>query len=604
VTAPGSRAGRSGRIRPAWLAAFALLPGAAGAQPPLFAFAQISDIQADEPEEVARLDLVLQTLAAAGAPGALLPHPVAAVFLAGDLVEAPGEVAEWDALASALASGLSVHGIPFLAVPGNHDQDEFGPVLYEERIAPAGVWDASSADLRGQNGLATATGWAGLRFVGLNSSHHGWNTVRAAEMAQVEAIAAAAAAAGENVFLVAHHPHDDLGPIPLVDVLEIPGVVGYMRGHGGSAHASSGLEGIANPVWDLSSHSVNLDAALIYYEAFPTEIRAYVLHLVANPQLPPPAVLPLPHALWPAAAPSAPVAAFAAAPRLGRAPLEVAFADLSTGQPSGWLWDFGDGATSAERHPIHVYQEGGAYDVSLVADNAQGPDSSTEVAAVEVLPPFPSATFGPVADARVSSESPTETFGTQTTLRARSDATSSVQSYLRFAVDGLDGRRLLGAVLRLYVTDPSVEGGTLSVAPGGWDEATLSWANAPGVGTTLLDSVGTAFPGTWVEFDVSAVVTAPGTYDFGLSSSASNAVVYSSREGAEPPQLVVFTAPVVPVLGPAGRALLAALLVGAGARSLSGRARRSRSFGAGRVDPVRAPRSRARGLRSATPCSA
>lgn len=34
---------------------------------------------------------------------------------------------------------------------------------------------------------------------------------------------------GENVFLVAHHPHDDLGPVPLADVLEIPGVVGSLR---------------------------------------------------------------------------------------------------------------------------------------------------------------------------------------------------------------------------------------------------------------------------------------------------------------------------------------------------------------------------------------
>lgn len=581
MAAPGSRAARSRRLRRAWLAAFALLPGAAAAQPPLFAFAQISDVQADEPEEVARFDQVLEALAGAGAPGALLPHAVAAVFVAGDLVEAPGQAAGWDALATALASGLSAHGIPFLAVPGNHDQDEFGPVLYEESIASAGVWDVSSAELRGQNGLVTATGWAGLRFVGVNTSYAGWNTVRAAELAQVEAIAAAAAAAGENVFLVAHHPHDDLGPIPLADVLEIPGVVGYMRGHGGIAHASSGLDGIANPVWDLSSHSVNLDAALVYYEVFPTEIRAYVLALVANPlELPPPAVLPLPHALWPAAAPSAPVAAFAAAPRLGRAPLEVAFADLSTGQPSGWVWNFGDGATSAERHPIHVYQEGGAYDVTLVANGAQGLGSVTEVAAVEVLPPLPGATFTPVADTRVSSESPTETFGTQTTLRARSDEAGTVQSYLRFAVGGLDGQRILGAVLRLYVTDPSVEGGTLSVAPGGWDEATLSWANAPGVGTTILDSVGTAFPGTWVEFDASAVVTAAGSYDFGLSSSASNAVIYSSREGAEPPRLVVFTAPVVPALGPAGTAFLGALLVAVAARSLSGRARRGRSFGA------------------------
>jgi PKD repeat protein len=564
-------------------AALALAPGAATAQPPLFAFAQISDsdIRAGSPEDLARFEQVLQTLAAAGGPGALLPHPVAAVFVAGDLVDAPGSLAEWDAVTGALASWLTANGIPFLAVPGNRDQDEYGPVLYEERIAPAGVWDASSAALRGQNGPATATGWAGLRFVGVNSSYAGWNTFRPAELAQTRAIVESAAAAGENVFLVTHHPHDDLGPIPLADVLAIPGVVGYLRGHGGLPHATPGLDGIANPVWDLSSHSVNLDAALLYYEVFQSEIRVYVLRMVENPPaLPPPAVLALPHPLWPAGAASAPAAAFAVVPDAGRAPLEVAFADLSAGEPTAWLWDFGDGTTSTERHPVHTYADGGTYDVSLVATNAQGSEAHTGLAAVDVLPPFASATFAPVADARVSSASPTQNFGGSSSLRARSDATSAVQSYLRFAVGGLEGQRILGAVLRLRVTEPSTEGGTLTLAPGGWDEATLTWANAPGVGTAVVESAGVAFPDTWVEFDVSGVVTAPGTYDFGFASSSSNTVIYSSREGADPPRLVVFTAPVVPSLRPAGAALLAALLAALGGRALPGRARRARSLGA------------------------
>ena len=77
---------------------------------------------------------------------------------------------------------------------------------------------------------------------------------------------------------------------------------------------------------------------------------------------------------------------------LGRAPLEVAFADLSSGHPTSWLWDFGDGTSSSERHPIHVYAAGGSYDVGLVASDALGSDAETRTAAVEVLPPLPSAT--------------------------------------------------------------------------------------------------------------------------------------------------------------------------------------------------------------------
>jgi PKD repeat protein len=563
---PGPSRARRGLL--AGLAApLALLAGPATAQPPLFAFAQLSDIQANEPVEEERFLAVLEAISNASEPGALLPHAVAVVLVAGDLVDDPQSQSQWVQLRNDLDQELTEQGIPFLAVPGNHDQDDFGTPEYEEHIGSPGVWDVSSAALRGQNGLVTATGWSGLRFVGINNSYAGANTVRAADLAQARAIVSAASAAGENVFLVTHHPHDELGPIPLADLLEIPGVVGYLRGHKGTPHATQGLAGIANPVWDLSTESVMRDAALIYYEVFQNEVRAYVLELVENPTaLPAPAILPLAHALAPAPAPSAPNAAFAALPDQGRAPLEVAFADLSAGGPTAWLWDFGDGATSTERHPIHTYADGAKYDVSLVASNAQG--SGAQVAAVEVLPALPSATFTPLADARVSSGSPTQNFGNSQTFRARLAPSSTDQSYLRFAVAGLADRRVIRAVLRLYVTAPSVEGGTLSVAPGGWDESTLTWNDAPGVGATVLDSIGTAFPDTWVGFDVSALVKGEGTFHFGLSSTSSNSVIYSSREGGHPPQLVVFTAPAVPALGPRSLALLVALLAAAGTRCL------------------------------------
>ncbi len=568
------RARSSRRGIPLALGALLALPaGAARAQSPLFAFAQLSDIQVNEPVEAVRFEQVLETIASAGQPGALLPHAIAMVFLAGDLVDLPNAQSEWVQLAHELDQELTDQGIPFLAVPGNHDQNEFGAPNYEQHVASAGVWDVASDALRGHNGLETATGWRGLRFLGINSSHAGQNTVRASDLAQAQAIASAATAAGENVFVVSHHPHNELGAIPLAGVLELPGVIGYMRGHTGVPHATQGLAGIANPVWDLSSESVLRDAALLYYEVYPSEVRAYVLKLVTSPvALPPPAILALAHPLAPAPAPSAPAADFAALPASGRAVLEVAFADLSAAHPSEWHWDFGDASTSEERHPRHRYEAAGVYDVSLVASNAQGSDARTHTAAVEVLPPPPSATFTPVADARVSSASPNQNYGQSQTFRARQSGSATEQSYLRFAVSGVGAGSVVGALLRLYVTDPSMDGGTISAAPGGWDEASLTWENAPGVGTLVLDSAATAFPDSWVEFDVSALVQGNGIFDFGLSSASSNSVIYSSREGQNPPQLVVFTAPALSALGPAARALAAALVAALGARSL-GRAR-------------------------------
>jgi len=555
-------------------ASLALAPAVARAQAPLFAFAQFSDVQVTDAVELQRFEDVLDAISDAGLPGALLPHPVSVVFMVGDLVETPGSQSEWVQFGNEIEQELTDNGIPFLAVPGNHDQDEFGTPLYEDHIAPSGVWDASSAQFVGQNGITTTTGWEGLRFVGVNNSWAGWNTVRPADLSQLDAIVSSAAGSGENVFIVAHHPHDDEGVVPLAELLETPGIVGYLRGHKGTPHATQGLAGIANPVWDLSSESVLRDAALIYYEVFPTEVRAYLLKLVENPlALPPPAVLTLPQPLWPAAL-AAPFAAFAAVPPFGRAPLEVAFADLSADHPTSWFWNFGDGTTSGERHPIHLYPASGSYDVSLVATNAQGADAETQYAAVEILPPLPSVAFTAIADARVSSGSPTQNFGSSSTVRARLTSSTTDQSYLRFTVSGLGELRVTKAVLRVFVTDPSVEGGKITVASGGWNESTLTWANAPGIGTTVLDSVGTVFPDAWVEFDVSQLVRGEGTYDFGLSNGSSNSAIYSSREGAHPPELVVFTATAVPAAGPVATALLAGALAAAGSRVLSRRTAR------------------------------
>ncbi|HQK56131.1 MAG TPA: PKD domain-containing protein [Methanolinea sp.] len=51
---------------------------------------------------------------------------------------------------------------------------------------------------------------------------------------------------------------------------------------------------------------------------------------------------------------------------IGGVPLQVNFTDLSQGEPSGWHWDFGDGTTSREQNPSHIYTMPGVYDVSLI----------------------------------------------------------------------------------------------------------------------------------------------------------------------------------------------------------------------------------------------
>ena len=75
---------------------------------------------------------------------------------------------------------------------------------------------------------------------------------------------------------------------------------------------------------------------------------------------------------------------FTATPQNGTAPLEVQFADTSTGGATAWAWDFGDENTSTLQNPEHTYAAAGTYTVSLTATNAGGSDAETKVGYVTV----------------------------------------------------------------------------------------------------------------------------------------------------------------------------------------------------------------------------
>ncbi len=53
---------------------------------------------------------------------------------------------------------------------------------------------------------------------------------------------------------------------------------------------------------------------------------------------------------------------------------------------TGWLWDFGDGATSTEANPFHLYETPGSYDVTLTVTTAAGSATTTRAEWVVVAP--------------------------------------------------------------------------------------------------------------------------------------------------------------------------------------------------------------------------
>ena len=60
----------------------------------------------------------------------------------------------------------------------------------------------------------------------------------------------------------------------------------------------------------------------------------------------------------------------------------ISFEDRSSGVPTSWHWEFGDGRSSDEQHPKHTYAKPGVYFVTLTVQDAR----TTDTAGVTAVP--------------------------------------------------------------------------------------------------------------------------------------------------------------------------------------------------------------------------
>lgn len=63
---------------------------------------------------------------------------------------------------------------------------------------------------------------------------------------------------------------------------------------------------------------------------------------------------------------------------------EIQFSDSSKNNPVSWKWNFGDGGTSDEQHPLYVYSGTGTYTVTLIAKGAIGSDTMVKANYIQV----------------------------------------------------------------------------------------------------------------------------------------------------------------------------------------------------------------------------
>jgi len=95
---------------------------------------------------------------------------------------------------------------------------------------------------------------------------------------------------------------------------------------------------------------------------------------------------------------SKPTADFSSPNHANCSPTLVSFTDLSINATS-WLWDFGDGSSSLNQYPTHVYNVPGLYTIKLIVTNVLGcSDTLIRINYIEIL--------GPVANFTASANQP------------------------------------------------------------------------------------------------------------------------------------------------------------------------------------------------------
>jgi PKD repeat protein/glucose/arabinose dehydrogenase len=161
---------------------------------------------------------------------------------------------------------------------------------------------------------------------------------------------------------------------------------------------------------------------------------------------------------------------------------------------------------------------------------------------VPVEPGTQTVTFAPEVDARVEAMEPDANFGTDTRLRTDGDGTMPTEeSFLRFQVAGISGR-VATARLRLRSDTGTVNGPAARGIANSWSETGLTWNNRPAPTSGAVSDAGAIASNTWVEWDLTPLVTGDGPVSVQLSQPGDDGLYFHSRESTATtlrPQLVV-----------------------------------------------------------------
>ena len=182
------------------------------------------------------------------------------------------------------------------------------------------------------------------------------------------------------------------------------------------------------------------------------------------------------------------------------------------------------------------------YDYVVKARDAAAnvsPPSNTATVTTPTPTGVTTVTFAPVADARVEQANSATNYGTSTQLRVDGGTDPGVESDLLFDVTGVSGT-VQSAKLRVYAYSGTVAGPSVYGSETAWTERGVTWDTRPTRTTAASDTKGAIAANSWVEWNVTPLVTGAGTYSFTLVGPSTDGVDFYSREAtASRPELVI-----------------------------------------------------------------
>jgi hypothetical protein len=150
-----------------------------------------------------------------------------------------------------------------------------------------------------------------------------------------------------------------------------------------------------------------------------------------------------------------------------------------------------------------------------------------------------SLAFEPTVDTFVNEDSPNRSYATTTALYV--DASPLRESYLLFDISGLGGAEPSRVRLRLHQRDEEgspVGGEVRTVSNTSWTED-ITWNTRPEVDGPLVGSFGPVELGQFYEAELEPGLIREGRIALAITSWETDAAVWSSSEGAQPPELIV-----------------------------------------------------------------